>query len=150
MACDSFGTKNTEIMYQPAPGKPYFEPNITIKGQRLSWVEKFTYLGSTLSKSIVMDDEVNTRFTKASAAFGRLNRNVWNRRGILETTKIKVYRAIILTTLLYGCEIWTTYQRHIKKLNFHTTCLRKILGILWQKHIPDTELRLLFQASALS
>ena len=46
--------------------------------QQLKVVEKFTYL-STLS--IVMDDEVNTRLTKASAAFGWLNRNVWNLRG---------------------------------------------------------------------
>ena len=54
--------------------------------------------------------------------------------------KIKVYQAVVLPTLLYGFEKWTTYQRHIKKLNhFHTTCLRKILWITWQKHIPDTE-----------
>ena len=36
MACDNFcltiSTKNTEVMHQPAPGKPYVEPNITIKG----------------------------------------------------------------------------------------------------------------------
>ena len=103
-------------------------------------VEKFTYLGSILSKSIVMDDEVNTRLAKTSAAFGLLSRNVWNQRDISEATKIKVYQAVILTILLYGCETWSTYQRHIKKLNhFHTTSLRKIFGITWWKHIPDTK-----------
>ena len=137
MVCNNFGltisTKKTEIMHQPVPGKLYIEPNITIKGQRLKVVEKSTYLGSTLS--IIMDDEVNTRLAKVSAAFGWLNWNVWNQRGISE-----VYRAVILTTLLYGWERWTTYQRHITKLNhFHMTCLRKILGITWQKHISDTE-----------
>nr|XP_054755561.1 uncharacterized protein LOC129261526 [Lytechinus pictus] len=77
---------------------------------------------------------------KASAAFGRLYKNVWNRRGISTTTKIKVYRAMVLTTLLYGCETWTVYRRHARKLNhFHTTCLRKLLGIKWQDRIPDTE-----------
>ena len=87
-----------------------------------------------------MDEEVNIRLAKASAAFDQLNRNVWNRRDISETTKIKVYRAVVLTTPLYGCETWTTYQRHIKKLNhFHTTCLQKTLGITWQEHILDTE-----------
>ena len=103
-------------------------------------VEKFTYLGTTLSKSIVLDDDVNSRLAKARSTFGRLNRNVWNRRGISEATKIKVYRAVLLTTLFYDCETWTTYQRHIKNLqHFHMTCLRKIHGITWQKHIPDTE-----------
>ena len=127
-------------MLQPAPGKLYVEPNITIKGQRLNAVDKFTYLGSTLSRNVVIDDEVNTRLAKASAAFGRLHTNVWDRRGIQTMTKIKVYKAVVLTTLLYGCESWTVYQRHAKKLNhFHTTRLRKLLGISWQDRIPDTE-----------
>ena len=106
-------------MYQPAPRKPYVKPNITIKGQQLKVVEKFTYLSSTLSKSIVMDDKVNTRLAKASAAFGQLNRNVWNQRGISEATKIKVYRAVVLTTLLYGCEMWTTMAYRETKLLSH-------------------------------
>ena len=117
-------------------GKPYVEPNI--KGQRLKAIEKFTYFGSTLF--IVMDDDVNIRLAKSSAAFGRLKRNEWNRRGISEATKIKVYQAVVLTTFLYGCETLTTYQRHIKNLNhFHTSCLRKIIGSTLQKNIPDTE-----------
>ena len=75
-----------------------------------------------------------------SAAFGQLNRNVWNWKGISVATKIKVYRVVVLTSLIYGCEMWTTYQWHIKKLNhFHITCLRKIFGVTWQKHILDTE-----------
>ena len=78
IACDNFsltiGTKKTEVMHQPAPEKPYVEPNI--KGQRLKVVEKFTDFSSTLSKSIVMDDKVNARLAKVSAAFGYLNRNV--------------------------------------------------------------------------
>ena len=41
-------------------------------------------------------------------------------------TKLKVYRAVVLPTLLYGCEMWTVYQRHTKRLNqFHTSCLKK-------------------------
>ena len=86
-------------MHQPAPGKPYIEPNITIKGQQLKVVEKFTYLCSNLFKSIIMDDKVNTRLAKASEILGQLNRNVWNQRGISEAIKIKVYRAVVLTTL---------------------------------------------------
>ncbi|XP_069995868.1 uncharacterized protein [Penaeus vannamei] len=94
-ACNNFGltinTKKIEVMHQPAPGKLYAKPNITVNGQRLN-------------------------------------------------TKIKVCRAIVLKTLLYGCETWTVYQRHARKLNhFHNTCLRKLLGIKWQDRIPDTE-----------
>ena len=64
--------KKTEVVYQPASGKPYKEPTITVKGQRLQVVDKFTYLGSTLSIVVHIGDKVNARIAKASAAFGRL------------------------------------------------------------------------------
>ena len=137
---DKFTYQHKKVIHQTDSGKPYLEPNITIQGQRLKVIDKFTNLCSTHSKSIVMADDVNTRLAKVSVAFGRLNRNIWNRRGMSGATKIKIYCAVVLTILIYGFETCTTYQRHIKKLNhFHTTCLRKILGITWQKHIPYTK-----------
>ena len=81
-SCDSYvltiSIKKTEVVYQPAPGKPYKEPTITVKGQRLQMVDKFTYLGSTLSRVVHIDDEVNARIAKASAAFGRLLHKIHN------------------------------------------------------------------------
>ena len=111
-----------------------------MKGQRLQVVDKFTYLGSTLSRVVHIDDEVNARIAKASAAFGRLRGCIWDRSGIRLDTKLKVYRSVVLPTLLYACETWTVYQRHAKRLNhFHTSCLRKLLKIKWQDRIPDIE-----------
>ena len=55
-------------------------------------------------------------------------------------TKIKVYSAVVLPTLLYGCEAWTPYRRHIRRLDqFHVRCLRCIANIKWQDMIPNTE-----------
>ena len=83
---------------------------------------------------------VNARIARASAAFGRLRGSVWDRSGIRLDTKLKVYKAVVLATLLYACETWTVYQQHTKRLNhFHTGCLRKLLKIKWQDRIPDTE-----------
>ena len=87
-----------------------------------------------------IDDEINARIAKASAAFGRLRGCVWDRSGIRLDTKLKVYKVVMLPTLLYACETWTVYQRHAKRLNhFHTSCPRKPLKIKWQDRIPDTE-----------
>ena len=90
--CDNFGltisTQKTEVMYQSAPNQPYADPSISVKGQTLEAVNKFTYLGSTLSSNVVTDDEVNCRLAKASASFGRLRKKVWERRGISTKTKI--------------------------------------------------------------
>ena len=119
---------------------PYSEPTITVNGQKLQVVDKFTYLGSTLSRAVHIDDEVTARTAKASVAFGRLRTNVRERNGIRLDTKLNVYKAVVLPTLLYACETWTVYQRHAKKHNhFHLSCLRKILKIRWQYKIPDTE-----------
>ena len=46
-ACNNFGltisTTKAEVMHQPALGNPYVEPTITVNGQRLNMVDKFTY-----------------------------------------------------------------------------------------------------------
>ena len=90
--------------------------------------------------SINIDDEVNARIAKASAAFGRLRGSIWDRSGIRLDTKLKVYRSVVLPTLLYACKTWTVYQRHAKRRNhFRTSCLRKLLKIKWQDRIQDTE-----------
>ena len=117
--------KKTEVLYQPPPGKIISEPNITVHGSRLNVVQRFTYLGSTLSQNATIDDEVDIRIARASASFGRLSKQVWKRKGISIDTKLKVYKAVVLPTLLYGCET--------------TTCLRKLLNIRWQDKVPDTE-----------
>ena len=63
-ACDNFGftisTKKTKVMHQPAPQKTYEPPTITVKGETLEAVDKFTYLGSTLSRSVNIDTNSGT------------------------------------------------------------------------------------------
>ena len=80
-SCDSYDltirTTKTEMVHKPAPGQPYKEPTITVKGQQLQVVDKFTYLGSTLSRVVHIDNEVNARIVKANAAFGRLRGSMW-------------------------------------------------------------------------
>ena len=77
---------------------------------------------------------------RASASFGRLRERVWNRHGLSYETKLKVYHAVVLPSLLYGSETWTVYARHLQKLqSFHMRCLRQILHVRWQERVPDTE-----------
>ena len=62
-------------------------------------------------------------------------------RGISIKTKLSVYRAVVLPSLLYGCETWTCYRRHTKKLDqFHLRCLRKVLRVSWKEHVPNQEI----------
>ncbi|BHF72569.1 hypothetical protein SprV_0401563600 [Sparganum proliferum] len=110
-------------------------------GTQLQVVENFPYLGSTLSGNTKIDDEVANRISKANQAFGRLRSTVWNRHGLQLSTKLKMYKAVILPTLLYGAETWTVYTKQARRLNhFHLSCLRRILRLNWQDRIPDTDI----------
>ena len=135
-SCDNYdltiSTKKTEVVHQPAPGNPYNEPTITVNEQKLKVVDKFTYLGSTLSRAVHIDEEVTARIAKARVAFVRLRANVWEQNGIKLDTQLKVFKAVVLPTLLYACETWTVCQRHAKRLE-------KAVKIKWQDTIPDTE-----------
>ena len=54
--------------------------------------------------------------------------------------KLRVYRAVVLTSLLYGCATWTLDCRHVKQMENVCMCaLHSILGIYWQDHITNVE-----------
>jgi len=132
--------KKTEIMLQPCNKFSYTSPTITAGGSELAVTDKFCYLGSILSSDALVDEDISARLAKASQAFGRLSKRLWDDHGIRLDTKISVYVAAILPILLYGCESWTLYRRNIRKLDqFHMRCLRRIAHVRWQDKIPNTE-----------
>ena len=70
----------------------------------------------------------------------RLSRRVGENTKLTTDTKIAVYQACVLSTLMYGSECWTLYSRQEQRLNaFHLRCIRRILGISWQQHITNDE-----------
>ena len=102
--------KNIEVLYRPNSTRNR-EEDIMVDGNKLNSVLEFTYLGSTLSSNGFIDDEIQRRMAKASASFGRLRQTLWNNHHVSMRVKGKIYRAIVLSTLLYGAEGWTVYRR---------------------------------------
>ncbi|XP_037780164.1 uncharacterized protein LOC119576558 [Penaeus monodon] len=116
----------------PASTPAHRPPHITIGETELKVVHQFTYLGCTITSDSKIDREVDNRLAKANSAFGRLYKRVWNNKQLKKGTKISVYRAVILTTLLYCSESWVTYRHYLQLLErFHQRCLRTILNIHW-------------------
>ena len=105
-ACDSFGliisTKKTVVLFQSAPRNAYTEPSITVKGETLKVMDSCAYLGSALSR--LVRNKICARIAKASTAFGRLTEKVWERNGLTTKIKLKVYKAVVLPSLLYSSE----------------------------------------------
>ena len=114
-------------------------PSIHIGSHKLNAVDRFQYLGSTISSNLSLEPEINSRIAKASAVMSKLHKRVWSNNNLTVNTKMRVYRACVLSTLLYSSETWTTYAAQEKRLNsFHLRCLRRILSIRWQDKIPNT------------
>ncbi|KAI8481584.1 hypothetical protein Bbelb_406840 [Branchiostoma belcheri] len=108
--------KKTEVLYQPAPGKPHIPPQVLLDGTPLAEAKTFTYmyLGSTVSNDNSMDVEIDARRRAASAAFGRLKDRLWN--------------------------VSTLYARHVRQLSVLVQRhLRGLTGITWQDRISNVE-----------
>nr|VZI51123.1 unnamed protein product [Spirometra erinaceieuropaei] len=142
--CENFGliinTEMTAVMHQPPPDTAQNEPQISVNGAHLQVSYNFTYLNSTLFCCAKIDDEVARRISKASQAFTRLQNTFWNRHGLQLSMKLKMYRAVILPTLLYGAETWTVYMNQAcRPSHFHFSFLRRILKLRWHDRTPDAE-----------
>ncbi|BHF75546.1 hypothetical protein SprV_0501864200 [Sparganum proliferum] len=110
-ACNNFGLvsnkEKTVVMHQPPTNAVHNSHYINVDGSQLRTVDAFTYLGSILSSNTKTDAEVARGISKASQSPGRLQSIVWNRYGLHPSTKLKMHKAVVLPTLLYGAETWT-------------------------------------------
>ena len=86
---------------------------ITIGETELKADHRFTYLGCTIISDAKIDREIDNRLAKATSTFGRLYKRVWNSSHLKKGTKFGIYRAVVISTLLYGSEAWVTYHHHL-------------------------------------
>ena len=116
------------------------QPAITIDDYELDVVEQFTYLDSTITDNLSLDTEIDERIGKAATTLARLTSRVWTNPKLTVKTKMVVYNACVVSTLMYGSETWTTYARQEKRLNFfHLRSIRRILGISWRDRVSCPE-----------
>lgn len=135
----SVNISKTEVLCQWSSEPPQRPPTFTIAGSPLTIVPHFKYLGSILSDDCSIDQDIQHRIKQASSSFGRMRNRVFNNNNLHLHTKVSVYKAICITTLLYGCEAWTIYARHLKMLEaFHIRCLQRILQVTWQDRVPHS------------
>ena len=142
-ACSAFGLtisiKKTEVMGQNVEA----EPEIFVDNQKLVVPDNFTYLGSTMTDSLSLNKEIDKRIGRASGMFSQLKKRVWENKKLTIKTKIAVYRACVLSTLLYGSEPWAAYAVQEKRLNtLQLRHLKLILGIQWHHRVTSEVLSL--------
>ena len=115
----------TEYMYYNQTGDIS-----TLDGTPLKLVDKFTYLGSSVTST---EKDIDTRLTKAWTAINRLL-IIW-KPVLTDKMKHSFFLAAVALILLYGCTTWTLTKRLEKKLNGnYTRMLRAILNKSWRQH----------------
>ena len=102
----------------------------TLDGTPLKLVDKFTYLGSSVTST---EKDIDTRLTKAWTAINRLS-IIW-KSDLTDKMKRSFFQTAVTSILLYGCTTWTLTKRLEKKLDGnYTRMLRAILNKSWQQH----------------
>ena len=97
----------------------------------LKLVDKFTYLGSSVSWT---ETDIKTRLSNAWTAIDRLS-VVW-KSDSTNKTKHSFFQAAFVSILLYGCTTWMLTKRMEKKLDDnYTRMLWAILNKSW-KQLP--------------
>lgn len=80
------------------------EAAIRLDDKQLEAVKKFCYLGSTITSTTSLDEEIRVGRGEAATAFGRLTKRLWNNKLHTIKTKIRMYKTCALSTLLYCSE----------------------------------------------
>jgi len=97
--------------------------------EELPYTDRFTYLGSIISRDRGTDLDIQSRLNKARNSLNMMNK-VWRSSTYSIRTKLNLYHSCIFTTLLYGSECWRLTEKDLSKLStFHTKSLRRILRI---------------------
>ena len=107
-ACKDFGL-TISLQKTNVLGQDTVElPAITIDDYELNVVEQFTYLGSNITDNLSLDTEVDKMIWKAATTLARLTSRVWTNPKRTVKTRMVVYNACVVSTLMYGRETRTT------------------------------------------
>ena len=84
--------------------------------------------GTTLTNQNSIAEEIKSRLRSGNACYHSVQ-NLLSSRLLSKNLKIKIYRTIILSVVLYGCETWSLILREEGRLRvFENRVLRRIIG----------------------
>jgi len=122
--------KKTEIMLFRTPHQePQLEPLVVeAAGQKYKQTNRFIYLGGVIDENANINPEIERRTRFAWACFKKYGRELYDRPTAPLQLKVRMLKAEVLETLLYGCMTWTLGQEHYAKLRtvHHQLLLRTI------------------------
>ena len=101
----------------------------TLEGTSLKLVDKFTYLGSSVSST---EKDIDTWLMKAWTTIDKLL-IIW-KSDLTDKMKCSFFQTAVVSILLYGCTTWTLTKRLEKLDGNYTRMLQAILNKSWRQH----------------
>ena len=99
-----------------------------LNGEPLEVVDCFKYLGSQVAADGGCERDVVHRMNEGYRAWGALKSVLSNRRMEIKAKKC-LYEGVIVTTALYGVEVWGMRSAERRKVNvLEMKCLRSLVG----------------------
>ena len=139
VVCAAFGLivseAKTEIMCLRAKGMPESTATFSVEaaGQVYNQTNEFVYLGGNVNQNADPSIEVDRRVRNAWCSFRKYNLELYDRPSAPLKLKIRMPRAEVLETMLYGCVTWTPRACHYDTLRrAHHRFLTRCIG--WRKH----------------
>ncbi|KAJ4435426.1 hypothetical protein ANN_18041 [Periplaneta americana] len=134
-------TEKTKYMIMSRDGNIVRNGNINIGDLSFEEVEKFKYLGATVTNINDTREEIKRRINMGNACYYSVEK-LLSSSLLSKNLKVRIYKTVILPVLLYGCETWTLTLREEHRLRVvenkdeaqhHSYCKR----ILYENHIHD-------------
>ncbi|KAJ4429699.1 hypothetical protein ANN_21900 [Periplaneta americana] len=101
--------------------------NIKIGDLYFEEVEKFKYLGATVTNINDTREEIKHRIKMGNACYYSVEK-LLSSSLLSKNLKVRIYKRVILPVVLYGCETWTLTLREEQRLRvFENKVLRKML-----------------------
>ena len=102
-------------------------------------VEAFKYLGSFVSLQHGDLKEISVKLAEGRQRFASFEK-LWKSKQLSIPLKCKLYRALVLSVVLYSSETWTMNKSTQRKFDsFHISCLRRILCLLFMEKVTNEE-----------
>lgn len=120
----------TKYLLSAAKQSSRLGSSIQVGNHNFEVVKNFVYLGTQITNTNNVSEEIQRRIALANRCYFGLSRQL-SSKALSRRTKLTMYTALILPVLLYGAEAWTLTAADENRLGtFERKVLRKIYGPL--------------------